>query len=237
MNSRRISTWPDGPDLGQTQADGSQGEQAAAIAVIDDDDAVRGSTARLVESEGYRVLQFASGDEFLRSGSPDGLTCVVLDICMPGRTGLEVLRELARRGAVPPVIVLTGRADIAMAVQAMKLRAFDLMEKPCEPAALLRVVARARLVATDLLAARQARLEAAAMVARLTERQQQVLRLIVDGDPNKIIAWKLGLSVRTVEAYRAQLLERLRVRTTVEAVRIAISAGIGNHPQPIAITR
>jgi two-component system response regulator FixJ len=145
---------------------------------------------------------------------------------MPGLSGLDVLRELARRGPAPPVIVVTGQADISRAVEAMKLHAFDLIEKPCEPAAVLAALARAEAVARDSDAAREAGREAASLVARLTERQQQVLSGIARGDPNKIIAWKLGLSVRTVEAYRAQLLERLRVRSSIEAVRIAMAAGL-----------
>jgi two-component system response regulator FixJ len=196
------------------------------IAVVDDEESVRRSMACLLESEGYSPLSFASGDEFLRSGPPGDLTCILLDICMPGRSGLEVLRELAWHGSTVPVLVVTGQADISRAVEAMKLHAFDLIEKPCAPADVLGAVARAEAVARDSKAARDASREAAALVARLTDRQQQVLCGIVRGDANKIIAWKLGLSVRTVEAYRAQLLERLRVRSSIEAVRIAMAAGM-----------
>lgn len=199
----------------------------AIVAVVDDDEGTRRSMACLLQSEGYGTLTFASGDEFLRSGPSDGFTCILLDICMPGRTGLDVLRELAGRGSTVPVIVVTGQADISRAVEAMKLHAFDLVQKPCDPAAVLSALARAEAVARDANADREASREAASLVARLTERQRQVLRGIVSGDPNKIIAWKLGLSVRTEEAYRAQLLERLRVRSSIEAVRIAMAAGLG----------
>ena len=207
--------------------------EKARVAVVDDDECTLRSTACLLENEGYRVLRFASGDEFLQAGPPDDLTCVLLDIWMPGRTGLDVLRELARRGWSTPVIVVTGHADIGRAVEAMKLQAFDLIEKPCDPDSLLRALMRAEAVTRDVNAARQASQDAASLVARLTERQRQVLRGIVGGDPNKIIAWKLGLSVRTVEAYRAQLLERLRVRSTIEAVRIAMAAGMDGSELPV----
>lgn len=212
--------------------DASRCDHRATIAVVDDDECTLRSTVCLLESEGYRVLPFASGDKFLEAGPPDGLTCVLLDIWMPGRTGLDVLRELARCDWSTPVIVVTGQADIGGAVEAMKLQAFDLIEKPSDPADILRALVRAEAVIRDASAGRQARQDAAALVARLTDRQQQVLRGIVGGDPNKVIAWKLGLSVRTVEAYRAQLFERLRVRSTVEAVRIAMAAGIDGSGLP-----
>ena len=203
---------------------GCHGE--ATIAVVDDDESTRRSMACLLDSEGYSALTFASGDEFLKSGPPCGLACVLLDISMPGRSGLDVLRELVRLGWTTPVIVVTGQADIRRAVEAMKLHAFDLIEKPCDPAAVLNALIRAVAVARDVDAARQARQQALTLVAHLTDRQQQVLRGIVRGDANKVIAWKLGLSVRTVEAYRAQLLGRLGVRSSIDAVRIAMAAGM-----------
>ncbi len=203
-----------------------QSEEVAAIAVIDPDEKARAAAARLCERDGYRVLPFASGDEFLSAGPTDHVTCIVLDISTPDRQGIEVLRRLAERGTAPPVIVLTGQADIGLVVEAMKLRAIDLLEKPYQPESLLGAVARAQILAGQIGSARQTRREAAELVERLTERQQQVLQGIARGEPNKIIAWKLGLSVRTVESYRAQVLARLRARNSADAVRIAIAAGI-----------
>jgi two-component system response regulator FixJ len=200
--------------------------EAAAIAVIDPDEQARTDAVLLCESQGYRVRSFASGDEFLSAGPPDRATCIVLDVSMPDRQGIEVLRRLAERASAPPVIVLTGQADIGLVVEAMKLRAIDLIEKPYQPEALLGAVARARILAGEIGSARQTRSEAAELVMRLTKRQQQVLHGIARGEPNKVIAWNLGLSVRTVESYRAQLLARLRARNAVDAVRIAIAAGI-----------
>jgi two-component system response regulator FixJ len=204
----------------------SQHDEAAAIAVVDPDEQALAAASRLCESEGYRVLPFASGDEFLRTGPADHVACIVLDISAPDRQGIDVLRRLAERATAPPVIVLTGRADIGLVVEAMKLRAIDLIEKPYLPESLLGAVRRAQILAREINSAWQTRREAAELVERLTRRQQQVLHGIARGEPNKIIAWKLGLSVRTVESYRAQLLARLRARNTADAVRIAIAAGI-----------
>ena len=201
-------------------------DDAAAIAVIDPDERARTVASRLCETQGYRVLQFASGDAFLGAGPPDHVTCVVLDVSTPDRQGIEVLRRLAERDTAPPVIVLTAKADIGLVVEAMKLRAIDLIEKPYLPESLLGAVGRAQILAGEIGSARQTRREAAELVERLTRRQQQVLHGIARGEPNKIIAWKLGLSVRTVESYRAQVLSRLRARNTADAVRIAIAAGI-----------
>ena len=128
------------------------------------------------------------------------MTCVVLDVSTPDRQGIEVLRRLAERATAPPVIVLTGQADIGLVVEAMKLRAIDLIEKPYQPESLLGAVGRAQILAGEIGSARQTRREAAELVERLTRRQQQVLHGIARGEPNKIIAWKLGLSVRTVES-------------------------------------
>lgn len=203
-----------------------QPDGAVVIAIVDADEQARAAAASLCEGEGYRVLPFASGDAFLKAGPPGEVACIVLDISTPDRQGIEVLRRLAERGAAPPVIVLTGQADVGLVVEAMKLRAIDLIEKPYQPESLLGAIGRARSLAGEAGAAWQTRREAAELVERLTRRQQQVLHGIARGEPNKIIAWKLGLSVRTVESYRAQVLARLRARNTADAVRIAIAAGI-----------
>jgi two-component system, LuxR family, response regulator FixJ len=199
---------------------------AAAIAIVDPDEEVRTAAVSLCESEGYRALPFASADDFLRAGPPGHVTCILLDISMPDRAGIEVLRRLADRGSAPPVIVLTGRADIGLVIEAMKLRAIDLIEKPYRPETLLEALGRARISSTEAGSAWQTRREASELVDRLTKRQQEVLHGIARGEPNKIIAWKLGLSVRTVESYRAQVMARLRARNAADAVRIAIAAGI-----------
>lgn len=204
----------------------SQHDTAGTIAVIDPDSEARAAAARLCEGEGYRVLPFESADEFLSAGPLGHVTCVVLDVSTRDRQGIEVLRRLAERVTAPPVIVLTARADIGLVVEAMKLCAIDLIEKPYQPEAFLGAVGRAQILTGDIGSAWQTRREAAELVQRLTGRQQQVLHGIARGEPNKVIAFKLGLSVRTVESYRAQVLARLSARNTADAVRIAIAAGI-----------
>jgi two-component system response regulator FixJ len=194
------------------------------VAIVDDDDVVRRSTAALLERAGYRVRAFESGDAFLAAQLP-GSDCVLLDMRMSGTDGLGVLRALGAREAMPPVLVLTGHGAVPQAVEAMKLGAADFLEKPYPAEALLGAIAKAlELGPTGKAGAVDA--EAAAKVALLSQRQQQVLRGILKGQPNKIIAYELGLSIRTVEAYRAQLLEKLGVRGTAEAVRLAIAAGM-----------
>lgn len=196
------------------------------VAVVDDDERERRSVGRLLENHGYGVLMFASGAEFLQAGRLDELACVLLDICMPGLSGLDVLRRLVLLPAAPPVVILTGHADTGLAVEAMKLSAIDLIEKPCRPEALLRSLARAWAMRAKAKTAELIRRDAAFLFDRLTERQKQVLGFMVVGDANKVIAWKLGLSARTVEAYRADLLRRLGARSTADAIRIAVMAGV-----------
>jgi two-component system response regulator FixJ len=198
----------------------------ATIAVVDPDAQARSAAVDLCESEGYRVMAFASADDFLQAGPPAHLTCIVLDISTPDRAGIEVLRRLAERSSAPPVIVLTGRADIGLVVEAMKLRAIDLIEKPYRSETLLEALGQALTASTEGGSAWRTRREASELVDRLTKRQHEVLEGIARGEPNKVIAWKLGLSVRTVESYRAQVLARLRARNSADAVRIAIAAGI-----------
>lgn len=200
--------------------------QEGGIAVVDPDEEARSAAVNLCEGEGYRVLPFASADDFLHAGPPAHVTCVILDISMPDRAGIELLRRLAERGSAPPVIVLTGCADIGLVVEAMKLRAIDLIEKPYRPETLLEALGQARLASAEAGSAWRTRREASELVERLTKRQQEVLHGIARGEPNKVIAWKLGLSVRTVESYRAQVMTRLRARNAADVVRIAIAAGI-----------
>lgn len=195
------------------------------IAIVDDDDAVRLSTASLVQRAGHRVCTFPSGDAFL-AGLPEDLDCVLLDMRMPGRSGLDVLQVLSASDDAPSVLVVTGHGDIALAVEAMRLGAADFLEKPYVPEVLLAGIAYACELRARPRASQAARREAAARLATLSERQRQVLQGIVKGKANKIIAYELALSIRTVEAYRAQMLIKLGVRSTAEAVRIALAGGL-----------
>jgi len=198
------------------------------IAIVDDDEAILMSTASLLTRAGFGVKLFESGDDFLRDPAPEQFSCIVLDIQMPGSNGLAVLRALRDRGESPPVLVVTGHGDIGVAVQAMRLGAEDFIEK--HQSAFQLVAAIERAIARVLAAAGRGvvQSDAAVLVDTLTERQRQVLQGILRGLQNKLIAYELGLSIRTIEAYRSQLLTRLGVRSTAEAVRLAIAAGLAD---------
>jgi two-component system, LuxR family, response regulator FixJ len=195
------------------------------VAVVDDDDAVRKSTTALLERAGYRVRAFGSGDAFLAGQLPGDSDCILLDMRMPGTNGLGVLKALGDWESMPKVLVLTGHGAVSDAVEAMKLGAADFLEKPYPAQSLLQAIDQA-LNARPKPKPGAADPDAVAKVESLSQRQLQVLRGILKGQPNKIIAYELALSIRTVEAYRAQLLEKLGVRGTADAVRIGIAAGL-----------
>ena len=206
--------------------------ESAGVAVVEDDPALSGTIADLLRFEGYKVETFASGEAFLADGALlDAFSCAILDLKLPGISGLDVLAVLREEDSPMSVVVLTGNSDVAQAVEAMKLGATDFLEKPYSPAALLAACARACSRSSELRASRDANRGATAMISSLTGRQREVLSGIARGLSSKAIAHQLDLSVRTVEMHRAQLLSRLGVRSTVEAVRIALDAGIhlGHH--------
>ena len=194
------------------------------VAIVDDV-AASASTASFLEQAGYKVRTFASGDEFLAARPPGDWDCVVLAMHTAGMNGIGLLKALGAGESMIPVLVLTGQGAIAEAVEAMKLGAADFLEKPYPAEAFLEAVGRALASGPRRKKAVVDR-EAAARITALPQRQAQVLRGILKGQPNKIIAYELGLSIRTVEAYRAQLLERLGVRGTAAAVRLAVAAGM-----------
>ena len=209
---------------------------AKVVAIVDDDEAVRESTAALLRSADFEVQLFNSGDEFLTADLTN-FAVILLDMRMPGADGIEVLRQLGERESCPPVVVLTGHGDVTLAVEAMKLGALDFLEKPYEPGHLMESLATA-------IGSRQPRgdnpapsKEAMSLVGKLSARQLQVLCAMLEGKPNKIMAWNLGLSIRTVEAHRAQVMARLQVRSIAEALKIAYAAGLSSADQadaPIA---
>lgn len=191
--------------------------------VVDDEPTARLAALRALAGAGFGTEGHASGDAFLATaGAPPGLRfgCVLLDLRLPGTDGLGVMREMAARGLALPVVVVTAHADVRTAVRAMQAGATDLLEKPCRP--------------RDLVDAAKAALarggEAAARVASLTPREREVLRGLVAGRQNKVIAKELGLSHRTVEIHRANAMARLGARSLPEAVRTALLAGLRPPP-------
>ena len=195
------------------------------IAIVDDDEAVRESTAALLSAAAFEVDLYDSGDAFLKTDL-NYINCVLLDIRMPGTDGIEVLRQLGEMERYPPVVVLTGHGDVALAVEAMKLGAVDFLEKPYDPTLLLNTLNLSIRNRQSRHEKVQPSKEALALIGRLSPRQREVLRGMLGGDPNKIMGWKLGLSIRTVESHRAQMMARLQVRSIAELIQIGLAAGL-----------
>ena len=172
------------------------------------------------------MYAFESGDALLEAGTPPATNVILLDIMMPGLSGLDTLRALTRQGARPAIIVLTGHGDIPLAVEAMKLGAVEFLEKPYPMQNLLDLVATVEADAIDGASTDVQRIDALEKLDRLTTRQREVLRGLAMGEQSKVTAHRLNLSVRTVEAYRGQLFSRLGVRGMAEAVRIAVVGGL-----------
>ena len=197
------------------------------IYVVDDDEAIRRSLSFLLKTSGYAVRLFEGGTAFLKEAAGLEPGCVLLDVRMPDIDGLEVQRELRARGVMLPVVIMTGHGDIDMAVAAMKAGASDFIEKPFEKAALLGCVEAARRVAVADRGAGARAEDARARLNVLTDREREVLDGLVEGLPNKTIAFDLGISPRTVEIHRANLMQKLEVKSLAEALRIAFHAGVG----------
>ena len=197
-----------------------------SVAIVDNDEVARQSVASLLSPTGLYVKLFESGDQFLSTPDSAGFSCVLLALQIPGHEGFVVLRARADRGESPPALLVAARGGIAAAVDAMKFGAVDFLEKPYVPGDLLAAVRKALTGDLEGEDARARREAAAARLEGLSQRQMQVLRGILSGHSSRIIAYGLGISTRTVEAYRGQLLERLGVRSIAEAVRLAIAAGM-----------
>lgn len=196
------------------------------VYLVDDEDSVRESAEMLLTVAGYQVEAFSSGTQFLERLDTAEPGCVLLDIHMPGLSGLEVQRIMQERGCDYPVIILTGQGDVGMAVQAMKSGAADFLEKPYRNETLLATVKDALESLDASLEEREKVREARAKVEALSRREVEVLRGLLAALPNKLIAYELGLSVRTVEVYRANIMEKLGARGLSMAVRIALLAGL-----------
>lgn len=197
------------------------------VYVVDDEEAIRRSLSFLLRTSGFEVALFGSGAEFLKEAKGLAPGCVLLDVRMPEIDGLAVQRELAARGVALPVIVLTGHGDILTAVQAMKAGAIDFLEKPFEKEALLAALGNGFAWLAQRHGAEDNAREAEVRLAALTARERDVLEGLARGLPNKTIAYDLGISPRTVEVHRANLMTKLEVRSLSEALRLAFAAGLG----------
>lgn len=198
------------------------------VHVIDDDDAVRESLEFLLRAAKIDVRTYDSATTFLSTMSGGGTGCIVTDVRMPGMSGVDLLRQLKARGSTMPVIVITGHGDIQLAVEAMKIGAADFLEKPFDDDTLLASVklALGRLEKDEKRETDRA--EMTNRLATLSTREREVLEGLVAGKPNKIIAFDLGISPRTVEIYRAHVMTKMNAGSLSELVRMALLAGVLN---------
>ena len=197
-------------------------EEAPTIYVVDDDEGVRNSLRFLLKSVGLATRTLASAREFLDTYRPRQAGCLVLDVRMPGMSGLELQEQLNLRGAVIPVIFITGHGDIPMAVEAMQRGAFDFLQKPFRDQDLIDRIQRALQLDARNRAALVQHDRIRARFASLTPREREVLALMTRGKPNKVMAAELGVSQRTVEIHRARVLEKTDAGSLAQLVRMAL---------------
>jgi FixJ family two-component response regulator len=204
-------------------------ERQPVVFVVDDDSAVRSSIRMLLKSIGVAATSMGSAQEFLDSFDPAQPGCLVLDVRMPGMSGLELQEQLNMRGAILPVIFITGHGDVPMAVEAMQHGAFDFLQKPFRDQDLIdriqKALARDRETRSELQKHDQIR----ARLESLTPRERDVLQLLAQGRQNKVMASELGLSQRTVEIHRAHVMEKMGARSVAQLVRMLLDAQQAAH--------
>lgn len=201
------------------------------VFVVDDEPAIRRSLRFMLEFHGYAVETYESADDFVRLATPDRCGCLLTDMRMPGMDGLELQDYLVANDVFLPVVIITGHGNVPLAVQAMKAGAVDFVEKPFDNETILDCIKRAYACdnskedhpsPSDGVNTAQAR----SLFLLLTEREREVFALLVDGATNKMIGLELGISPRTVENHRAQIMTKMRVRSVARLVRVGIEAGI-----------
>jgi two-component system response regulator FixJ len=199
-------------------------ERLPTVFVVDDDAAARGSLRMLLKSLGLQAVAYESGTAFLADFDPEQPGCLLLDVRMPGMSGPELQQQLNARGAIVPVIFITGHGDVAMAVEAMRHGAFDFLQKPFRDQELLDRVQRS-LERDAAHRAELARLhEIRDRLDSLTPREREVLALLSRGSPNKVMAHELGISQRTIEIHRARIMEKMHAPSLAHLVRMTSEA-------------
>lgn len=197
-------------------------QRPATVFIVDDDDAVRSSLRLLLKSVGLQATAFPAARDYLAAWDPEQPGCLVLDVRMPGMSGLELQEELNRRGAIVPVIFITGHGDIPMAVEAMQHGAFDFLQKPFRDQDLIDRIQKA----TERDAANRSQLrekeQIRARLDSLTPREREVLTLVTSGKANKVMAGDLGVSQRTVEIHRARVMEKMHAASLAQLVRMVM---------------
>ncbi len=197
-------------------------EKHATIFIVDDDEAIRDSLDVLLKTVDLNTTTFSSGDEFLEAYDPGWEGCILLDIRMPGTSGMEVQKRLVDSGCSMPIIFITGHGDIPMAVEAMHIGAFDFIQKPFRDQDLLDRIDQA-LTTSDEQEQQSARKKKSQnQFQTLTPREQEVMQFVVHGSANKVIAMDLGVSQRTVEIHRARVMEKMQARSLAELVRMSL---------------
>jgi two-component system response regulator FixJ len=200
----------------------------APILIVDDDPAVRDSLRVLLESSGFAVREHDSAKAVLSDPALDRALCLIADIRMPEMDGLQLQEELNRRKSGLPVIVVTGHGDVPLAVRAMKAGASDFLEKPFDEELLLGAVRRAKAASDEARVQNESVETASRLIAQLTPRELDVLKHLVAGRSNKVIAYELSISPRTVEIHRAHLMDKMEARSLSDLIRMALAAGVAS---------
>ncbi|KAB2917789.1 MAG: response regulator [Hyphomicrobiaceae bacterium] len=195
------------------------------VYLIDDQEAVRSALSEMLRVFGYSVEAYESADAFLQGLSDSRRGCIVADVRMPGMDGIELVRELSRRQANLPVVLISGHADVPMAVAAIKAGAEDFIEKPVDDAHLLAAINRCLTRVFGELSLERSLQELRSRLERLTPREIEVMDLVVQGFTSQAIALRLGISQRTVESYRVQIMEKMQAESVAVLVRQAIRVG------------
>lgn len=196
----------------------------STVYIVDDDQAIRHAMELLMRSVGLSYEIFHSGDDFLSGYDSDRAGCLVLDIRMPGLGGLELQEKLNELGSTLPVIFITGHGDVPMAVEAMQKGAIDFIQKPFRDQDLLDRISDALKTDQERRSAREQQSSVQNRIEKLTNRERQVMDLVVTGKPNKVIAYELGVSQRTVEIHRARVMEKMEARSLADLVRMHMAA-------------
>lgn len=197
-------------------------ERQEMVFIVDDDAAVRDSLSFLLKSVGIESLSFSSGDDFLEAYKPDWEGCILLDIRMPGISGMEVQRRLVEQDCTLPIIFITGHGDIPMAVEAMHLGAHDFVQKPFHDQELLDRIQAALSDRREKQDEAEQKRTIQQRYSTLTPRETEVMAAVAKGHANKVIAMDLELSQRTVEIHRARVMEKMQVRSLAELVKLAV---------------
>jgi len=200
----------------------------ALVHIVDDDDSVRQSLSRLLTGAGHKVVLYARGEDLLAVAGPDLTGCLLLDLRLPGCSGLELQRRLTEQQCLAPVVFLTGHGEVAAGVRAMKLGAVDFLEKPVTADVLLSAIATAIDIDTAARERRSELLELQARVETLSARELEVWRRVVAGQLNKQVAYELGIVERTVKLHRHAVMKKLRAQSLADLVRVAERLGITN---------